>query len=77
MMSEEPDQEEFEKVATLDDEVEAQLLEDALEERDIPHLIVSHRDTAYDGLFQATQGWGHVEAPPSYQDEIEELLETL
>ena len=76
-MSEEPDQEEFEKVATLDDEVQAQLLGDALEERDIPHLIVSHRDTAYDGLFQATQGWGHVEAPPSYREDIEELLERL
>ena len=68
---------EFEKVCDLEDEVQAQLLKGELEDRDIPHLVVSHRDTAYDGLFQATQGWGHVEAPPSYRDEIEELLETL
>ena len=76
-MSEEYDDEEFVKVATIDDEVQAQLLEDALEERNIPHVVVSHGDTAYDGLFQATQGWGHVEAPASYRAEIRELLQTL
>ena len=76
IMSDERD-EEFVKIATIDDEVQAQLLEDELEERDIPHLVVSHGDTAYDGVFQTTQGWGHVEAPPDYHARIWEILRQL
>lgn len=73
----EPQDEEFEKVCELEDEVQGQLLKGELEDRDIPHVVVSHRDTAYDGLFQATQGWGHVEAPPRYHAQIREVLRQL
>ena len=62
------------KVAVLDNEIEAQLLDSILEERDIPHLMVSYHDTAYDGLFQTQKGWGHVSAPTPFKQEILEIL---
>jgi len=62
------------KVTVLDNEIEAQLLDSILEERDVPHLMVSYHDTAYDGLFQTQKGWGHVSAPTPFKQEILEIL---
>jgi hypothetical protein len=62
------------KVIVLDNEIEAQLMDSILEERDIPHLMVSYHDTAYDGLFQTQKGWGHVSAPAPFKQEILEIL---
>jgi hypothetical protein len=65
------------KVSVLDNEIEAQLLDSILEEREIPHLMVSYHDTAYDGLFQTQKGWGHVSAPTSFKQEILEILNAV
>ena len=62
------------KVIVLDNEIEAQLLDSILSEREIPHLMVSYHDTAYDGLFQTQKGWGHVSAPARFKQEILEIL---
>lgn len=60
----------YKKIVVLENELEARLIESVLKERDIPHLIRSYYDSAYDGLFQAQKGWGHVAAPEEYEDEI-------
>jgi len=65
------------KVIVLDNDIEAQLLDSILEERDIPHLMVSYHDTAYDGLFQTQKGWGHVSAPAPFKQEILEILDAV
>jgi hypothetical protein len=65
------------KVIVLDNEIEAQLLDSILDERDIPHLMVSYHDTAYDGLFQTQKGWGHVSAPALFKQEILEILNAV
>ncbi|NTV31880.1 MAG: hypothetical protein HGA50_01145 [Deltaproteobacteria bacterium] len=65
------------KVSVLDNEIEAQLLDSILEERDIPHLMVSYHDTAYDGLFQTQKGWGQVSAPTPFKQEILEILNAV
>jgi hypothetical protein len=65
------------KVSVLDNEIEAQLLDSILEEREIPHLMVSYHDTAYDGLFQTQKGWGHVSAPTPFKQEILEILNAV
>jgi hypothetical protein len=65
------------KVIVLDNEIEAQLLDSILSERDIPHLMVSYHDTAYDGLFQTQKGWGHVSAPALFKQEILEILDEV
>lgn len=68
---------EFVKVIVLDNDFEAQLVDSILEERNIPHLMRSYHDTAYDGLFQTQKGWGHVSAPTSFAEEIKELVHEL
>jgi hypothetical protein len=67
----------FVKVIVLDNEFEAQLVDSILEERDIPHRMRSYHDTAYDGLFQAQKGWGHVSAPEGFADEIRDIVHEL
>ena len=67
----------FKKIVVLQNELEANLMDSVLNERDIPHRIRSYHDSALDGLFQITKGWGHVEAPEEYKDEIKTILENL
>lgn len=65
------------RIARLESEVQAQLLADLLTERNVPHLIRSYHDNAYDGIFQTTLGWGHVEAPESARAAVETALREL
>ncbi len=69
--------ERFRKILILDNEIQARLLDSILTERDIPHRMKSYHDSAYDGLFQAHQGWGHVEAPQEYAEEIKIIYNDL
>lgn len=62
--------EKVERIAVLDDEIQARLLEAVLKERGVPHAMQSYFSIAYDGLFQLASGWGHVEAPGRYREEI-------
>ena len=66
--------EDYTKIAILENEIEARLLESILTERNIPHLLRSYHDTAYNGLFQTQKGWGYVGAPESYEEEIKEII---
>ena len=68
---------EYSKVAVLENMIEAELFETMLKQQGIPHLIRSHHDSAYDGLFQGQMGWGHVEAPEDQKDIIVKMLEDL
>jgi hypothetical protein len=67
----------WERIAGLRHRVEAQWVDEELNRRAIPHVIVSHHDSAFDGLFQTTYGWGHLEAPAEHADAIRALLEDL
>jgi hypothetical protein len=67
----------YKKIVSLNNALEAQLVEKLLNERGIPHRIRSFHDSAYDGLYQAQKGWGRVEAPEEYEDEIKALCEAL
>ncbi|MBW6501975.1 MAG: hypothetical protein K0B05_11335 [Bacteroidales bacterium] len=58
------------KILVLNNEIEAKLLSGMLSERSIPHLIRSYHDSFFDGLFQLQSGWGHLEAPEKYREEI-------
>lgn len=65
------------KILVLRNEAEARLLEAILEERKIPHFMKSYHDRAYDGIFQVQLGWGQVDAPPEYREEIEAIYADL
>jgi hypothetical protein len=67
----------YTKVILLDNEFEAQLVDSVLTERDVPHLLRSYHDTAFDGLFQVQKGWGHVSAPLAYHKEILEIVDDI
>ena len=71
------DAEDFKKIIILENEIEARLMDSILTERGIPHRMKSYHDTAYDGIFQVQKGWGHVEAPESYRDEIIAIQQEL
>jgi hypothetical protein len=65
------------KILTFNNEFEAMLLDGLLKEKDIPHIIRSYHDSAYDGLWQMQISWGHLEAPEEYSDEILEIFNTM
>jgi hypothetical protein len=65
------------KILTLQNNVESLLLSEILNEKGIPHIIRSYHDSAYDGLWQSQLGWGHVDAPEEFRDEIIKIYATL
>jgi len=58
-------------------QIEALLLDEILTEKEIPHIIRSYRDSAYDGLWQTKTGWGHLEAPEEYANEIVKIYNEM
>lgn len=60
----------------LDNEFEADVVDALFEDEKIPHSVVSHHSSAYDGLFQMTMGWGHMEIPEEYQEKAENLIKS-
>ncbi|MEE4262448.1 MAG: hypothetical protein V2I56_07125 [Desulfobacteraceae bacterium] len=67
----------FIKIIIIENAIEAQLLSSVLDQRNIPHIVRSYHDTAYDGLFQFQKGWGRLYAPQSYRPEILALVEDM
>lgn len=62
--------EEYENILDLNSEYEAELLSEILKDKKIPFGIVSSADTALGGIWKMEHGWGYLEAPPQYRDEI-------
>jgi hypothetical protein len=58
------------KILSFQNEIESILLHEILTEKQIPHIIRSYHDSAYDGLWQTQTAWGHLEAPEEYREEI-------
>jgi len=65
------------KILVLKNPVEAHIMGDILNERDIPHLIKSFHDLVYDGLWQTPTAWGQLDAPEEYREEIMKIYEQL
>ncbi|MFO7815192.1 MAG: hypothetical protein R6V14_05600 [Halanaerobiales bacterium] len=68
---------EFKQIVVLDNEIEANIMEDILKEREIPHLIKSYHVPGYDGVFQFHMGWGHVESEEEYREQILEIYNDI
>ena len=64
----------LERIITLDNEVQAGLVDAILSDRRIPHIMQTYHDSAYDGLFQQ-EGWGVVLAPEQFRAEILAIVE--
>lgn len=66
-----------EKVAVLNNEVEAQLVDGLLSDQNIPHVMRSYHDSAYDGIFQGAGAWGHIEAPLNFHKQVMRVIEDI
>ena len=67
----------YEKILVLNNEFEADVMEEILTDQNIPHGIVPRPDSVLEGIVQMESGWGYVEAPPVYKDEIIRLYEEM
>jgi hypothetical protein len=65
------------KILTFQNEIEAMLLDEILTEKEIPHLIRTYHDSAYNGLWQTQSIWGHIEAPEEFREEIEQTYKEM
>jgi hypothetical protein len=65
--------EQYKKILTLENEIEASLLKKLLDEAEIPCVVKSYYDSALDGLYQTQKGWGHIEAPAEYGEAIQKI----
>lgn len=64
-------------ILVLNNAIEANLLDGLLNERGIPHIIRSYHDSAYDGLFQFHSGWGQLDAPENFREEILKIYKEM
>jgi hypothetical protein len=58
------------RILVFKNEIEATLLDEILNERDIPHMVRTFHDSAYDGMWQTDTAWGFLEADEENREEI-------
>jgi len=68
---------EYVDICVLESNAAATILTSLLETKNIPHRVVNHRDSAFSGAYKDSLGWGHLEAPEAYRDEIRAVLESM
>ncbi len=62
------------KAGTVDNRFEGDRVSQALNEAEIPFLMKSFLDTAYDGLYVPQKGWGAVLVPREFEDEAKKVI---
>ncbi len=65
------------KILSFNDEMEARLLSEILTQKEIPHMIRTYHDSAYDGLWQTDSCWGQLDAPEEFRDEILKIFNEM
>ncbi len=61
-------------VYTLQDQVDASVVETALKEAGIKHVIRTFVDSAYDGIFIPQRGYGDVQVEESDAERAKEII---
>jgi hypothetical protein len=67
----------WEKVALVENEVEAERLDVELSNQNIPHIMRSYRDSAWADMYQFSKGWGEVEAPNERKNQVLSILHDI
>jgi hypothetical protein len=62
------------KAGIVDNRFEGDRVSQVLNEAEIPFLIKSFLDTAYDGLYVPQKGWGAVMVPEEFEDEAQGVI---
>ena len=58
------------RILVFRNEIEATLLDEILNERNIPHMVRTFHDSAYDGMWQTETCWGFLDADEESREEI-------
>ncbi len=58
------------RILVFNSEVEARLLSGLLDQKNIPHMLRSYHDSAYNGMWQTQTCWGFLEADEKNREEI-------
>lgn len=56
---------------------EAKLFEEVLQDHQIPCTVISYEDSAFSGIYQTQNGWGHVEVPMEQLEEAKALYKNV
>ena len=67
----------FVKVATAENQFEADSIKNALEKEDIPVMVRNFHDTAYNGIFIPQKGWGIILVPREMKDKAAGIILSL
>jgi hypothetical protein len=62
------------KAGIVENRFEGDRVSQALKEANIPFLMKSFLDTAYDGLYLPQKGWGAVMVPERFREEAKEMI---
>ncbi|HOB85716.1 MAG TPA: hypothetical protein PKX27_11935 [Bacteroidales bacterium] len=65
------------RILVFNNEIEAKLLSEILTSKEIPHIVRSFHDSALDGVFQVNAGWGVLEGPEKFRDDILKIYEEM
>ena len=63
------------RVHTLENSFEADQLGEILKQEGITFWIKSYSDTAYDGIYVSTKGWGALWVPANREQEVRKIIE--
>jgi len=67
----------FIKVETIENQFEADVIKNALENEQIPVMVRGFHDTAYDGIYIPQKGWGIVLVPEEHKEKAREIIAAL
>ena len=62
------------KAGIVDTRFEGDRVAQALKDAEVPFLIKSFHDTAYDGLYILQKGWGAVLVPEEFREQTEQVM---
>ncbi len=67
----------FVKITGVENEFEAEVIKDSLEKEEIPVMIRTFRDTAYNGIYILQKGWGNVLVPEEYKEKAKKIVSAI
>ena len=70
-------EDDLESLCSVNGPVEARSIMNAMEQEEIPAVLHSFHETAFDGLFVSPKGWGEILVANSHLREALELLKQL
>ncbi len=65
------------KAGIVENRFEGDRISQSLKEAEVPFMIKSFLDTAYDGLYVPQKGWGMVLVPEDFAEDAERVISEL